>query len=136
MNVENLTGIRGRWEIISYKPKIICDIAHNKDALSLIIYQLMQEKFQNLHMVIGFVNDKSVENLVSIFPRQAYYYFCKPDIERGIDSNQLKDIFLKRNYRGKAYLSVRDALTAAKSQSLESDLIFVGGSTFVVSEVI
>ena len=78
MNVENLTGIRGRWEIISYKPKIICDIAHNKDALSLIIGQLMQEKFQNLHMVIGFVNDKFVEDLVSIFPRQAYYYFCKP----------------------------------------------------------
>lgn len=136
LNVENLTGIRGRWETISCKPKIICDIAHNKDALSLIIDQLMQEKFQNLHMVIGFVNDKSVEDLVSIFPRQAYYYFCKPDIERGIESNQLKDIFLKRNYRGKAYLSVRDALTAAKSQSLESDLIFVGGSTFVVSEVI
>ncbi len=135
-HVQDLTGLKGRWQVIGKAPKIICDTAHNKEGLTLVLSQLKQEKFNNLHIVLGFVKDKNVNDLVKLFPQQAKYYFCKPQIERGMAAKSVKAVFDKANFRGDDFLSVKDALSAAKQRASNQDLIFVGGSTFVVAEVL
>ena len=135
-NVQNLTGIKGRWDILGSSPKIICDTAHNTEGLSLVLEQLQKESYDNLHIVLGFVNDKSLDDIIELFPVSARYYFCKPDIPRGLDSDKLRRFFSDYNLNGKAYSSVKEALFYAKSISKHNDLIFIGGSTFVVAEVI
>ena len=136
LNVQKLTAIKGRWQILSAQPKIICDTDHNKEGLSLVFKQLINEKFNNLHIVLGFVNDKSLESIITIFPANAQYYFCKPDIPRGLDSVELMELFLRNNLNGKSYSSVIEAFSKAKAVAKDNDLIFVGGSTFVVAEVV
>jgi len=136
LNVQKSTGIKGRWQILGTQPKIICDTAHNKDGLSLVFNQLVREKFNNLHVVLGFVNDKSLDSIITIFPVNAQYYFCRPNIPRGLDSSELKKLFLRNNLKGKSYSSVIKALCEAKASAKKNDLIFVGGSTFVVAEVV
>lgn len=135
-NVQKSTGIKGRWQILGTQPKIICDTAHNKDGLSLVFNQLARENFNNLHVVLGFVNDKSLESIITIFPVNAQYYFCRPNIARGLDSSELKKLFLRNNLKGKSYSSVTKAFSEAKASAKKNDLIFVGGSTFVVAEVV
>ena len=135
-NVQNLTGIKGRWDILGSSPKIICDTAHNTEGLSLVLEQLQKESYDNLHIVLGFVNDKSLDDIIELFPVSARYYFCKPNIARGLDSDNLRRLFSDHNINGKAYSSVKEALFYAKSISKQNDLIFIGGSTFVVAEVI
>ena len=98
--------------------------------------QLANENFSKLHMVIGMVNDKNVDTIVELFPKNATYYFCKPNIPRGLDVTILKKRFTKKGYKGKVYQSVNEALEFAKKQAKNDDLIYVGGSTFVVAEII
>lgn len=136
LNVKKNTGLYGRWEILQQHPKVICDTAHNKEGLSYVIKQLKEEEFQNLHIVFGVVNDKDVNSILPLMPKQAQYYFCKPNIERGLDAEKLKQIFNDYGLKGNAFSSVEAAVLHAKSKTEPNDLIFIGGSTFVVAEII
>ena len=130
------TGIRGRWEIIGNKPLIICDIAHNIDALSIVINDLKLINSNKIHFVLGFVNDKNLDSIVDLFPESSNYYFARPNIERGLDELELQELFNNNNRIGESYPSVAQAFKSAIKQSNLDDVIYVGGSTFVVSEVI
>jgi dihydrofolate synthase/folylpolyglutamate synthase len=136
LRVVSNTGLKGRWQILQYHPKIICDTAHNKEGLQMVMDQLKTEKYTNLHIVFGVVKDKDLKAIVSLLPREAAYYLCKPDIPRGLDVASLKQVFQNLNYNCKAYDSVDEAFQVAKSKASEDDLIYVGGSTFVVAEVV
>ncbi|WP_347924426.1 folylpolyglutamate synthase/dihydrofolate synthase family protein [Pontimicrobium sp. SW4] len=135
-NVVNNTGLLGRWQTLQYGPKIICDTAHNREGLTYVMQQLAKEEFNKLHLVIGMVNDKDVDSIIELFPKEATYYFCKPNIPRGLDATILKQHFSVKSYKGEAYQSVDEALEFAKKQAKNEDLIYVGGSTFVVAEII
>jgi dihydrofolate synthase/folylpolyglutamate synthase len=136
LKVAENTGLRGRWEILGSFPTIICDTAHNREGLSLVFKQLQTEKFQRLHIVLGMVNDKDVLLLLELFPKQAQYYFCKPNVPRGLEASELAQIFTEHGFEGSEHSSVKDALKAAKQSASHNDLIYVGGSTFVVAEII
>jgi len=130
------TGFRGRWEVLENNPLIVCDTGHNREGLILVIEQIRQTAWKNLHMVIGMVNDKDLANILPLFPVEANYYFCRPDIPRGLDSKILKDEAAGYGLAGESYSTVKAALDAAKQQAGKHDMIFVGGSTFVVAEVL
>ena len=136
LKVTENTGLRGRWEVLGNSPKLICDTAHNREGLSLVFKQLQSEKFQRLHVVLGMVNDKDIPSLLELFPKQAQYYFCKPNVPRGLEATQLAQIFTEHGFEGSLHRSVKDALKAAKQSASHDDLIYVGGSTFVVAEII
>lgn len=136
MKVQSSTGLRGRWEVLSKNPKVICDTAHNKEGLTLVLNQLHKESYKTLHIVLGMVGDKDVEDLVDLFPKYAVYYFCSPALERGMKVDTLAQIFKAKDYQGQTYSSVNEAFNSAKQHATPQDLIFVGGSTFVVAEVL
>ena len=130
------TGLLGRWQILQLAPKIICDTAHNIEGLSYTLKQLENEVYKKLHIVIGVVNDKNLSAIVALFPKQAAYYFCKPKIERGLAVEKLAAQFAEKGYKGAQYNSVNEALNAARNEASKDDVIYVGGSTFVVAEII
>ncbi len=132
-NVVSNTGLLGRWQIVQKNPKVICDTAHNDDGLKPVMKQLSQEKFNNLHIVLGVVNDKDLDTILPLFPKEAQYYFARPDIPRGLDEKKLRDKAIKFELLGKNYNSVREAYNAALQGATEHDVIYVGGSTFVVA---
>lgn len=135
-NVVKNTGLMGRWQKIGDQPTIICDTAHNKDGLSYVLEQLKNQEFDTLHIVIGVVKDKNITDILPLFPKNAVYYFCKPKIFRGLDENILARQFYDLNFKGVVYKSVNKAFKTAKKQAKKSDLIYVGGSNFVVAEVL
>ena len=135
-NVTKNTGLHGRWEVIQEQPKIICDTGHNKEGLIYAMAQLLKEPYKQLHMVFGVVSDKDVSTILPLLPKHAIYYFCKPNIPRGLDANVLSDIFMRNGFIGATYNSVLEALNAAEQHATESDVIYIGGSTFVVAEII
>ncbi|MEL6917633.1 MAG: folylpolyglutamate synthase/dihydrofolate synthase family protein [Bacteroidota bacterium] len=135
-NVVENTGIMGRWQILREQPRVICDTAHNSEGLELVVQQLMEEKFDCIHLVLGFVEDKNLEALLPLFPKNEYYYFSRPDIRRGLDVEILKDKALKHGLKGSSYGSVQEAYGAALKNASEMDIVFVGGSTFTVAEVL
>ena len=134
--IKKNTGFRGRWEVLANDPLIVCDTGHNREGLILVLEQIRQTAWRNLHMVIGMVNDKDLTNILPLFPVEANYYFCRPDIPRGLDSTILKNIAAGYKLAGESYGTVKAALDAAKQQAGKQDMIFVGGSTFVVAEVL
>lgn len=136
LNVIKNTGLLGRWQTLNEQPKVICDTAHNKEGLTYVLNQLLEEKFQKLHLVIGFVSDKDVDPVLSLFPIDAIYYYCKPNIPRGMEVSVLTEKAITHNLKGKAYKSVQEAYKDALKAAQKDDLIFVGGSTFVVAEII
>ncbi len=133
--VEN-TGLQGRWQQLQVNPLVICDTAHNSDGLKSVLDQVQQQDYEKLHIVMGVVNDKDLAKILPLFPKVATYYFCKPDIPRGLDANILREKGLDYSLHGDAFHSVSDAYNAAKKNSTKSDLIFIGGSTFVVAEIL
>lgn len=135
-NTMENTNLMGRWQIISTNPLTICDTGHNPEGLQAVLDQINQTNFNNLHFVFGMVNDKNPESMLYLLPKEATYYFCKPDIPRGMDAEELQQHGFKAGLRGEAYSSVREALNSAVNNSGGDDLVFVGGSTFVVSEVV
>jgi len=130
------TGILGRWQVLSEKPLTICDSGHNEDGVRQIVSQIKQTPHQNLHFVFGMVNDKSISNILTLLPKQATYYFCKADIPRAMDATLLEEKAKLFSLNGQAYACVNDAFSTAKTQANSDDLIFIGGSTFVVAEVL
>lgn len=130
------TAFHGRWQVLRKVPKTICDTAHNKEGLAYVVRQLKEEIYQKLHIVLGMVSDKNVENVLSFFPSEARYYFCCPDIPRGLDQQKLKGYGFEFGLIGEAYESVLEAYNHALLNASNQDLIFIGGSTFVVAEVL
>jgi dihydrofolate synthase/folylpolyglutamate synthase len=133
--VEN-TGLKGRWQLLGTRPTVVCDTAHNAEGLGLVIDQILQQKFKGLHLVLGFVKEKKLEGVMPLLPKNAVYYFCRPRITRGLDEKVLRQFAAGYGLQGKAYSSVRKALAAAKRNASAEDFIFVGGSNFVVAEVV
>ncbi|XCF06167.1 folylpolyglutamate synthase/dihydrofolate synthase family protein [Tamlana crocina] len=136
LNVIKNTGLLGRWQVLQTKPKVVCDTGHNRDGLSFVMQQINSENYNRLHIVFGVVNDKDLNSIVDLLPRNATYYFCKPDIPRGLEAEVLKERFMPFGLIGKAYGSVNEAYKKALKQADNDDFIFVGGSTFVVAEII
>ena len=130
------TGLLGRWQTISKKPLAIVDTGHNEDGIKQILLQLQQMKYQQLHFVLGFVNDKDYEKIIKMLPKNAIYYFCKAQIPRALDETILAEKAANYNLKGNKYDSVKQALKAAQKNATKKDLVFVGGSTFVVGEAI
>ncbi len=135
-NVAKNTGLMGRWQILSNDPLTICDIGHNEDGIKEVIKQIRKTPHDKLQFVFGTVNDKSVDSVFRLLPKDAIYYFCKADIPRGMPVETLLETASKFNLNGNAYKSVCDALKAAEENARKNDLIFIGGSTFVVAEVL
>ena len=135
-NVVSNTGLLGRWQFLQEQPKIICDTAHNMEGLAYVMQQLVLEKYNNLHIVFGVVNDKDLRTIMPLLPKDAKYYLCKPSIERGMDSKELACFFNKSGFIYTSYNTVEQALSGAKSFAGIDDCIFVGGSTFVVAEIL
>ena len=129
------TGLLGRWQQIKEFPKTICDTAHNKEGLAIVLNQIKKEKYKQLHIVLGVVNDKDLMEILPLFPTEAIYYFCKPNIPRGLDATQLQKKATNFKLEGGLYNSVIDAYEAASNSASKEDFIYVGGSTFVVAEV-
>lgn len=136
LNTIKNTGLMGRWQILRKNPKAICDTGHNKDGLQLVMEQLKSERFEKLHIVLGVVNDKDLDSVLPLFPKNATYYFCKPNIPRGLEASLLLTKARGFGLVGEEYISVKKAYFAAIQAASENDLIFVGGSTFVVAEVL
>jgi dihydrofolate synthase/folylpolyglutamate synthase len=136
LNVIKNTNLQGRWQQLGENPKIICDTAHNAHGLSIVLNQLKKEQFEQLHIVLGVVNDKDLEEILPLFPKNAIYYFCKPNIPRGLDAAILSIKATEFNLVGEIYNSVSNAYQSAIKNASPKDLIYIGGSTFVVSEIL
>jgi len=136
LNVVKNTNLKGRWQVLQEHPKLICDTAHNKEGLAIVLNQLKKQPFKKLHIVLGVVADKKLETILPLFPSSADYYFCKPAISRGLSEAVLEANAKKFNLVGKKYVSVKLALKSALLNANQQDIIYVGGSTFVVAEII
>ncbi|MCF6133143.1 bifunctional folylpolyglutamate synthase/dihydrofolate synthase [Flavobacterium wongokense] len=136
LNVVKNTHLMGRWQQLGENPKIICDTAHNAHGLKIVLNQLKNESFDQLHIVLGVVNDKNLDEILPLFPKNAKYYFCKPDIPRGLDAEILKQKATEYNLEGETYHSVSNAYQQAKENASPKDFIYIGGSTFVVAEIL
>ncbi len=135
-NVIRQTGLMGRWQILSRNPMIIADTGHNEDGIKEVVWQLKQLKYNNLHIVLGAVNDKNIDAILQLLPHSAIYYFCKANIPRGLDAQLLADKAYEFGLRGEVFDSVWNAYNRARHAAKFDDVVFVGGSTFVVAEVV
>lgn len=134
--VRKLTNLQGRWFILSRHPLTICDTGHNAEGIQEVVAQLALTSYENLHLVFGVVNDKDIAPILALLPTDARYYFCHAAIPRALEAESLRIEAAKYQLIGNAYPSVREALAAARLSATKDDLIFIGGSTFVVAEII
>jgi dihydrofolate synthase/folylpolyglutamate synthase len=136
LNVVKNTGLLGRWQVLNQHPFVVCDTAHNAHGLNIVMNQLKNIKYDILHIVLGVVNDKNLNDILPLLPKNAKYYFAKPNVLRGLDENVLKAEAEKVGLFGDIYTSVTEAYNAALQSASENDAIYVGGSTFVVAEIV
>lgn len=134
--VHTLTGLNGRWQTLSTNPLTICDTGHNPDGIAEVLKNIAAIPHLHLHFVLGMVNDKDITKVLKMLPTDATYYFCRPDIPRGLAAEDLQQQAQDIGLMGDAYPSVMAALIAARFAAQPDDLIFVGGSTFVVAEIV
>lgn len=130
------TGLQGRWQVLSDKPLTICDTGHNEDGIRSVMSQLLLIPASRLHIVIGMVSDKDVDNVLRLFPSDATYYFTRASIPRSLAPELLRDAGAVYGLKGSVYADVKSAIAAARENAADNDLIFIGGSTFVVAEAI
>ncbi len=135
-NVVSKTGIMGRWQKLSSSPLAYCDTGHNIDGIKQVLAQIALTSHKKLHFVLGVVSDKKIEPILNILPKDAVYYFCCPQIPRGLNELELMDRAVSSGVKGHAFKSVKSAYSAALKKAKAKDLVFVGGSTFVVAEVV
>lgn len=135
-NVQALTQFRGRWEILGHAPKIVADTGHNAHGLTLVMEQLKKEKYKRLHIVFGMVSDKDRADVLPLLPKDAIYYFTKANLPRSLSPEKLREEAEVYGLKGATYTQVQEALNAAKLEADRDDLIFIGGSTFVVAEIL
>ena len=136
LNVAKNTGLQGRWQLLNKSPKVICDTAHNIEGLSLVLNQLKKEDFDQMHIVLGVVADKNLDAILPLFPKNAIYYFCKPAVIRGLAVAKLQQKAMAYELIGASYVSISEAYKSAMTAAKAKDLIFIGGSTFVVAEIL
>jgi dihydrofolate synthase/folylpolyglutamate synthase len=134
--VTKLTGLQGRWQKLGEKPLIIADTGHNEDGIKQVIENIKSIEHKDLHFVFGTVNDKDISTILPLLPKEAHYYFVKADIPRALDAQELQTKASKFKLTGKTYSTVEAGLNAAKKAAKKSDLIFIGGSTFVVGDAL
>lgn len=135
-NVKKLTGLQGRWQTVSKNPLVICDTGHNKAGITEVLQNIKNTPHEQLHMVMGMVKDKDISGVLALLPKTAVYYFCQPQLERALPATELATQASSFGLKGKTYTGVNEALAAAKQNANPKDLVFVGGSTFVVAEMI
>ena len=135
-NVTRLTGLIGRWQILQDKPKVICDTGHNAHGIRYVARQLETEEYQQLRIVIGMANDKDTDAVLALLPKHAIYYFARASVDRALDEKILADKASGFGLNGDAFHTVADAVSAAKNASTDNDLIFIGGSNFVVADAL
>lgn len=131
-----LTGLKGRWQILGNNPRIVCDTGHNEDGIKMVLKQIENTAFKTLHFVFGTVGDKNPDNILRILPKNAVYYFTRANIPRALDEKELTQKAATFGLRGTAYSSVAEALRTARQNADKNDFIFIGGSTFVVGEIL
>ena len=136
INVKRNTNLQGRWQVLQEKPLVICDTAHNAHGLKIVLKQIEKQQFEQLHFVFGVVNDKDLDSILPLFPKNAKYYFCKPNIPRGLDAEILKEKCENFGLIGILSNSVATAYETALASANDNDMIFIGGSTFVVAEIL
>jgi dihydrofolate synthase/folylpolyglutamate synthase len=130
------TGLKGRWQILGHKPLTVCDIGHNKEGLEYVLRQIKRTPKTGLHIVVGFVSDKDISSILPLFPADAKYYFTRASVQRALDEKILKSKASEFGLHGNSYADVNKALKAARKMASKSDMIFIGGSTFIVAEVV
>jgi dihydrofolate synthase / folylpolyglutamate synthase len=135
-DVKELTGLRGRWDILSKSPLTIADTGHNEAGIKEVLKMIDRTPHKGLHFVLGMVNDKDIKKILMLLPETAAYYFCKPGIPRGLDAGELQTQAAQAGLKGKTYSSVKKAVKAAQAAAKKNDLVFIGGSTFVVAEAV
>ncbi|KQR71461.1 folylpolyglutamate synthase/dihydrofolate synthase family protein [Pedobacter sp. Leaf176] len=134
--VKKLTGLQGRWQTLGKNPLVICDTGHNEAGITEVIKNIEETPYKNLHIVFGMVKDKDITRVLFLMPQHAQYYFCKPEIERGLDPNELQQQAAEFGLSGMVYNSVLEAKNSAIEKALKNDMVFIGGSTFVVAEAL
>ncbi|MCC5917117.1 MAG: bifunctional folylpolyglutamate synthase/dihydrofolate synthase [Cryomorphaceae bacterium] len=135
-NVVKNTGLRGRWEIAGQKPTVILDTAHNAEGLKYTMQQLSEMPEGTRHIVFGVVADKDLDKIITLLPRNAFYYLCAPDVPRALKVDELGNIFQKNHLNFSILQTVESAYLTAKNKAKINDIIYIGGSTFVVSDVL
>ncbi len=135
-NVRKMTGLTGRWQILGYNPLQVCDTGHNAEGMKELVEQISQTPHDRLHFVLGLVKDKNHKNLIRLLPANADYYFTKADIPRAMDENELAELAAEFGLKGTVYSTVSKAFEAARENAGVNDMIFIGGSTFVVAEIL
>jgi len=131
-----LTGLMGRWQKLQTAPTVICDTGHNVGGIQYIVEQLKQQSYRKLHIVIGMVNDKDVSGVLSLLPKDATYYFTKASVKRALPEGELAQLAAEQGLQGNCYPNVPEAFRAAQEKSLPEDFIFVGGSSFIVADLL
>lgn len=131
-----LTGLMGRWQKVGSCPTVICDTGHNVGGISCIVEQLALQTYDRLHIVMGMVNDKDISGVLAMLPRKASYYFTQASVQRALPAGRVKELANKFGLEGEAYPDVSSALAAAKAAATDKDLIFVGGSSFIVADLL
>lgn len=126
----------GRWQQLGEKPTVIADTGHNEDGIGQVLENLKAQTYSKLHFVFGVVNDKEIGKILTMLPKDAVYYFVKADVPRALGAEELRKQAAGYKLTGKAYDSVAKGLSAAKKAAKKSDLIFIGGSTFVVGDAL
>jgi dihydrofolate synthase/folylpolyglutamate synthase len=135
-HVTAITGLMGRWQQLRSSPKIVCDIAHNAHGLQYVAKQLLAENYKTLHIIFGMANDKDVDSVLALMPKDARYYFTRASVERALDEKILKEHAAVYGLEGTTFASVSGAIRAAIENAGEDDLIFIGGSSFVVADAL
>ena len=130
------TGLLGRWQILGTNPRIVCDTGHNEAGIGQVVEQIRNTAWKNLHIVFGMVNDKNIDSVLKLLPREARYYFTRASIPRALDESELQRKGEKFGLKGEKFASVQEALASAKNNANEHDMIFIGGSTFVVADIL
>ena len=129
------TGFKGRWQTLGLNPLIICDTAHNMAGIKVIVEEISKVEYSNLHIVWGMVVDKEIKDMLELLPEDAYFYFCRPDIPRGMNADSVYTVAKEMGLKGEIIEDVNEALAVATSKANKDDMVYVGGSTFVVAEI-
>ena len=135
-NICKTTGLMGRWQQLQDNPPLVCDTGHNVAGITYVVNQLLQQKYKTLHIVIGMVNDKDVNGVLALLPQNARYYFTQASVARALPSTELQQLANKHGLEGGCYENVASAVMSAQKNSLPEDFIFVGGSNFIVADLL
>ena len=131
-----MSGLFGRWQQLAEQPRIVCDTGHNEDGFRLITEQLRRQTYRQLRIVFGMVNDKDITAVLALLPREAVYYFTRASVDRALREDDLRQQAAAFCLVGNTYSSVREALEAARREAHADDFIFVGGSNFIVADLL